>query len=133
LSFGDFHTAIRILNHSYVVDRIFCCHLQRKPHRYHASNTVETPRLKDLDKAIRASDQWFLDYVEDATTDMLNDVIDFDFTDGDHGRLSRTQMLLHLLAHGTYHRGEIGRLLEGAGIDAPRDTLARYWRVTAPD
>jgi len=127
----ELHTAIRILNHTYVVDRIFCCHLQRKPHPYHASSTPETPHLEDLDEGIRASDEWYLAYVENANADTLDEVIDFVFTDGDQGRFSRTQILLHLLVHGTYHRGEIGRLLEGSGIAPPRDTLTRYLRAAA--
>ncbi len=32
------HTVIRILNHTYVVDRIFAAHLTNAPHPYNATN-----------------------------------------------------------------------------------------------
>jgi uncharacterized damage-inducible protein DinB len=38
-------TAILILNHVQIVDRIFAAHLRRKPHRYTASGTADAPPL----------------------------------------------------------------------------------------
>ena len=42
------HTALRTLNHIYVVDRIFRAHLLGEPHGYAQTNTVETPPLGEL-------------------------------------------------------------------------------------
>ena len=41
----------------------------------------------------------------------LREVIEFTFTDGDAGRMSREEMLLHVVSHGAYHRGNIGQVL----------------------
>ncbi len=37
------HTALRILNHCYVVNQIFAGHLTGRPHGYAENNTIETP------------------------------------------------------------------------------------------
>ena len=42
------HTAIRLMNHIYVVDRIFAGHLMGQPHGYTGTNTTETPTLEGL-------------------------------------------------------------------------------------
>jgi uncharacterized damage-inducible protein DinB len=47
------HNAIRILNHTYVVDRIFAANLQRFKHEYTAANTSDTPTLEQLESAIK--------------------------------------------------------------------------------
>ena len=42
------HAALRLLNHIYVVDRIFATHLQGIPHDYSSTNTKATPTLAAL-------------------------------------------------------------------------------------
>ena len=42
------HTAIRTLNHIYVVDRIFRAHMLGEMHTYTATNTSKTPELSAL-------------------------------------------------------------------------------------
>lgn len=46
------HTAIRTLNHIYVVDRIFRAHLLGEKNLYTATNTPETPELGELHFAV---------------------------------------------------------------------------------
>ena len=73
-------TAIRILNHAYVVDRIFASHLQGGDHGYAGTNTAETPTLDQLSSAVRETDRWYLDYVAQASPDALAETIGFTFT-----------------------------------------------------
>src|ERR1700722_1939563 len=91
------HTAIRILNHTYVVDRIFAGNLQRLEHGYTATNTTDTPTLEQLELAVKKSDQWYLEYVSMLEPGALSESIDFTFTDGALGRMSREEMLAHLV------------------------------------
>lgn len=51
--------AIRLLNHTHVVDRIFAAHLDGGTHPFAASNTRQTPTLGALGAAIVQSDQWY--------------------------------------------------------------------------
>jgi uncharacterized damage-inducible protein DinB len=124
------HTAIRILNHTYVVDRIFAGNLQRLEHGYTATNTPDTPTLEQLELALKKSDQWYLEYVSMLEPTALSESIDFTFTDGGLGRMSREEMLAHLVLHGGYHRGAIGRILAQLSITPPRDVFTGFLHVT---
>ena len=48
------HTAIRLMNHIYVVDRIFAGHLTGVAHGYTGTNTTATPTLEELRAAVAA-------------------------------------------------------------------------------
>jgi len=126
------HTAIRILNHTYVVDRIFAANLQRLEHEYTATNTTETPTLEQLDAAVRKSDRWYAEYVANLNSSQLGEVIDFTFTDGAPGRMSREEILTHVALHGGYHRGAIGRIMAQLAITPPRDVFTGYLHSAEP-
>ena len=122
----DRHTAIRLINHYYVVAEIFAAHLRGVRHRYKAAGTVETPSLSDLRAAITASDQWYLNYVQAISPSELSGSVPFTFTDGDKGYMTREEMLTHVVLHGGYHRGEVGRILSQRSVTPPHDTFAVY-------
>ena len=120
------HAAIRLLNHVYVVDRIFAAHLTGAKHGYAGANTADTPRLEDLGEAVAASDRWYVDYVASVSPQDLAETIEFTFTDGLPGRMSREEMLAHVLTHGGYHRGAVGRILSQLSVTVPRDIFTTY-------
>jgi uncharacterized damage-inducible protein DinB len=126
------HTAIRILNHIHVVDRIFRGNLSGQPHGYAATNTPDTPELTELLAAVRETDAWYVEYSCSLSADELAEAIGFTFTDGGHGRMSRAEMLLQVITHGGYHRGAVGRLLADCGIQPPRDIYTRYLHDSEP-
>lgn len=103
--------AIKALSHSYVVDRIFAAHLRGEAHPYTSANPRELPTLEELSAAIRASDREYVDYVAALDRDRLAERIDFEFTDGAPGRMSREEMLMHVITHGIGHRGQISAVM----------------------
>ena len=125
-------TALRLVNHTYVVARIFAAHLQGTLYGYRSDNTEETPALDVLRAAVAASDRWYRDYLLSAAPSDLSENIAFTFTDGDSGFMSREEMLTHVALHAGYHRGEVGRLLWQAGITPPWDTFAVYLHRNEP-
>jgi uncharacterized damage-inducible protein DinB len=120
------HDATRILNHVYVVDRIFEANLLRLPHTYKGLNTPATPALADLHAAVRESDRWLLAYASEVSGVELEEAVDFTFVDGSPGRMSRAEMLMHVVTHGNYHRGAVGRILAQIGVPPQRDTLTVF-------
>jgi uncharacterized damage-inducible protein DinB len=120
------HDAIRILNHVHVVDRIFQANVQARPHSFTSLNTPETPELPALREAVAATDRWYLGYVTTLDESDLGELIDFSFVDGSPGRMSRVEMLMHVLTHGNYHRGAAGRILFQAGLTLPKDSLTVF-------
>jgi len=126
------HALIRLMNHIYVVDRIFAGHLRGEPHGYEATNTPETPALAALRDAVSASDRSYLELVDALTLPQLAQPVAFTFTDGQHGRMTREEMLGHVITHGSYHRGEVGQMLKRLSSAPPRDLFTAYLHRAEP-
>lgn len=132
------HIALRLMNHCLVVNKIFAAHLVGEPHGFPADNTPETPTLDAVRAELAAVDRWYLDYVRTATPSMLFESIPFTFTDGDRGYMTREEMLSHVVTHGGYHRGEVGRVLRQVAastepsLPLPWDTYAVHLHRTEP-
>lgn len=127
------HSAIRVLNHIHVVDRIFVAHLGGTPHAYTATNTPETPTLDELQAAVAETDRWYLDHVRGLTPEKLRERVAFDFTDGGRGCMTREEILAHVVTHGGYHRGAVGQTMRQAGVAPPRDIYTRFLHATEPE
>ena len=126
------HTAIRTLNHIYVVDRIFQAHLSSKQHGYRATNTDATPDFGVLQLAVAETDAWFETYASATAINALSDKVSFRFTDGDTGTMTREEILLHVITHGSYHRGNVGQVLKSISVAPPRDLYTKFLHVREP-
>jgi uncharacterized damage-inducible protein DinB len=127
------HAAIRIFNHTWVVDRIFAAHLTGSTHGHEDTNTTDTPTLDALRAQVEASDRWYVDYAGSLAPAQLSEAITFRFTDGGSGRMTREEMLIHVTLHGGYHRGAIGRILAQLSIAPPRDIFTAYLHRAEPE
>jgi uncharacterized damage-inducible protein DinB len=120
------------LSHSYVVDRIFAAHLRRRAHAYTSANLAELPALEALSADIRESDREYLDYVAGLDRSDLAEQIDFTFTDGALGRMSREEMLMHVVTHGVGHRGQVSAVMLLNSLPVPRDGFTTYLHEAEP-
>ncbi len=126
------HNVMRILNHIYVVDRIFAAHLTGTGHGYTGTNTPDTPALGALREAVKDSDKWYVKYSAQLDADQLAQAIEFTFTDGKPGRMTREEMLAHVVTHGGYHRGAVGRILSQLAIQPPAEVFTGFLHQTQP-
>jgi uncharacterized damage-inducible protein DinB len=129
---GELRTMVRTLNHIHVVDRIFAAHLRGEAHGYDGTNTTETPTQAALRASVAEVDAWYVEYTRALSPEQLAEVLDFRFTDGDGGRMSREEILAHVATHGSYHRGEVGRLLKNTPTPPPRDLFTKFLHDTEP-
>lgn len=118
--------AIKALSHSYIVDRIFAAHLRGRAHAYTSPNSSELPTLAALSADMRKSDQEYVDYVSTLDRDQLAESIDFAFTDGAPGRMSREEMLMHVITHGVGHRGQVSALMLLNSLPAAKDGFTTF-------
>lgn len=118
--------AIRALSHTYVVDRIFAAHLRRDAHTYPSANLSEMPTLEALSADLRRSDQEYIDYVSTLDLAQLAERIDFAFTDGAPGRMSRGEMLMHVVTHGAGHRGQVSAVMLLNSVPPAKDGFTTY-------
>ncbi len=124
------HAAIRTLNHIFVVDEIFRAHLLGVAHGHLATNTEATPELGALQFSVAELDAWFMDYAAGVSDQQLSERIAFSFTDGDTGTMTREEMLLHVITHGAYHRGNVGQVLKSIAIAPPRDLYTKFLHIS---
>jgi len=118
--------AIKALSHTYVVDRIFAAHLRREAHDYASANPGELPALDSLSADIRTTDREYVDYVSALDREQLAEQIDFAFTDGAPGRMSREEMLMHVITHGVGHRGQVSAVMLLNSVPPAKDGLTTY-------
>ncbi len=126
------HTAMRLLNHIHVVDQIFIANLTGKAHAFTVTNTEATPTIDDLSWAQQETNAWLIDYAQTLDAIDIQKPVAFMFTDGDKGSMSRSEMLTHIIAHGTYHRGAVGRILSARSVAAPRDLFTKFLHESEP-
>lgn len=123
---------IRILNHTTVVDSLFISRILGEPEKYNADNTEETPTLSELGDIMKQNDSWLVHFTESVTPEELSRNVSFKFVDGDSGQLTVEEILLHLLTHGSNHRGMASRVLAANSLERPKDTFTRYLHQTEP-
>lgn len=117
---------LRVLDHIHVVDRIFQHHLQGIPHSFKAPRSEKLPELHALANSMREIDDWYTSYVGRLTEEDLDQAVDFVFTSGKPARMRRSEIILHVCLHGTYHRGNAGAVLQLKGIKPSRDSITDY-------
>ena len=116
-----------------IVEELFRARLLGNEAPHHATNTEVVPTLDELDVRLMLSNEWFLHYVGESPSEMLNDKISFQFVDGKQGRLTRLETLFHIVNHGTYHRGAIGHALDLAKAVRPADTFTVFIHAVEPE
>jgi uncharacterized damage-inducible protein DinB len=88
--------------------------------------------LQALGAAMRALDAWYIDHVAGLGAQSLQERVRFTFTDGDAGLMTREEILLHVITHGGYHRGQAGQVMRGASVAPPRDLYTRFLHSSEP-
>lgn len=118
-----FGSLIRTLNHSYAMDYVWQCHLLGKPHGLTTRNPEHCPEIEELAGSQRGMDQWYVNYADSTTENELAEIVEFEFIGGGLGRMSRRDILLHVVNHSTYHRGHAADILYHLDIFPPTTDL----------
>lgn len=127
---GMLHT----LNHNLIVDKIWRGHLENKPHGFTARVSKDVPGLPQLRAAQAELNAWYIDYADHLSDAKYDEMIAFKYVDGGPGRLSRGEMMLHIVNHKTYHRGFVGELMfQVPGQRAPTIDLPVFLRDAPPE
>lgn len=115
-----------------MVDSLFISRIAGTQEQFAADNTVETPSFSELRERMKENDSWLVTFAESVPLNELDRVISFRFSDGDVGQLSIDEILLHLLTHGSNHRGMASRTLATQGLERPKDTFTRFLHEQEP-
>ena len=117
------------LDHTSLVDQIFKARILGEAPPFESVVSARVPALDDLRRTMAETDAWYVDYVGSATPADLDEVLTFTYVaDGEPGRMTKGEMLGHVLTHANSHRGQIGELLGRLGVDGPPDMLTTFLR-----
>jgi uncharacterized damage-inducible protein DinB len=119
------------LNHTYVVDLIWQAHIEGRKHGIAALNTVTHADIHSLWQAQQAMDDWYIDWARAQTDSSLAAEKEFELIGGNAGRMSSAEMLLHVVNHGSYHRGFVSDLLTQIPAKRPNVDFPVYKRMLA--
>ena len=122
---------LRILDHMHAVDRIFQHHLQGLPHAFKAARSEKMPGFQVLANSVQETGDWYASYVSGLTDEELDQPVDFVFTSGKQARMRRSEIILHVCLHGSYHRGNAGAVLQLKGMTPGRDGLTDFLESAA--
>jgi uncharacterized damage-inducible protein DinB len=117
-------------DHTSRVDQVFKAHLRGVEHGLAAVVASEFPDLDALAARLAETDAWYINYAKRVSRAELDTVVEFTFLDGDAGRMTRSEMLAHVVTHGASHRGAIGKMLETMGVRGAPDMVTTFSRQT---
>ena len=126
-----FKNMVHMLNHNYVIDRIFQAHLEGRAHGYTARNTPDHPPLAELWQQQRAIDAWYIATYDAMPIAQFDETIRFTFVGGGEGAMTRGEILQHIVNHTSYHRGFVAEMIYGLGLRAPTTDLPVFLRDVA--
>ncbi len=117
-------------DHTANVDRVFKARLTGEAPDVTSTVATRWPDLDALTASMAQTDAWYLDYVRAITPSELDETVTFSFVDdGAPGRMTRGDMLAHVITHGASHRGAIGKTLEGLGVRGASDMVTTFRRM----
>ena len=123
-----------VLGHVCVVSLIWKAHLTGQEHGFKARAFEHSPVLAELQNRQSQVDRWYVEFAASQSAESLTKDIRFTFVDGGPGVMAMDEMLLHVVNHGTYHRGYVAAMLYDFGVRPPTMDLPVYVRNSrAPD
>jgi uncharacterized damage-inducible protein DinB len=126
-----FRNMVHMLNHNYVIDRMFQAHLEGRKHGYTARNTPDHPPLQDLWRAQEQVDAWYVAWSDRLTAAAADEKVSFEYVGGGEGVMTRGEILLHIVNHTSYHRGFVADLFFQVPARPPTTDLTVFLRDVA--
>ncbi|HUC65357.1 MAG TPA: DinB family protein [Stellaceae bacterium] len=121
-----FKTIVGTLNHIYVVDLIWQAHLEGREHGLKARNMLLHPELPALRAAQQKMNEWIIDWAAAQSEGSLDEDVPFTFVNGTRASMKRGEMFLHLVTHGSYHRGWVAEMFFEADARPPQPDLSVF-------
>lgn len=123
-----FGSLLRTLNHVYCMDQVWKAHLLGEQHGFTSRNPEACPAFDALRHAQAEIDDWYVRYAESLDERACDEVVHFTFIGGGEGAMRRGDILLHVVNHGTYHRGHVATMMYGLSVPPPTTDLPVYLR-----
>jgi uncharacterized damage-inducible protein DinB len=106
---GPLGGILGMLGHIHVVGLIWKAHLTGESHGFESRNFDQPRPLAELAPMQAAQDRWYIDFADREPDERLARTIHFSFVGGGPGTMRAADMLMHVVTHGSYHRGLLRR------------------------
>ena len=73
-------------------------------------------------------DRWYVEFVDACPDEDLAKVVHFEFVGGGQGAMTREQIVLHVVNHGSYHRGFVSDMMYQVPFVPPANDLPVFLR-----
>jgi uncharacterized damage-inducible protein DinB len=123
-----FKNIVHTLNHNHVIALIWQAHLEGRSHGFEARNTKDHPPLAELRAAQQALDAWYVKWADALTENALREEVSFTLIGGNRGVMTRSEILLHIVNHSTYHRGFVADMFYQVPARPPTTDLPVFLR-----
>ena len=124
-----FGSILGTLNHVHAMDLVWQANLEGRPHGMTTRNPGDSQGLDELTLTQHEINRWYQQYADNLSSSAATDAVRFTFIGGEPGKMTREAMLLHVLNHGTYHRGHVADMLYGMGYQPPTTDLPVFLRT----
>jgi uncharacterized damage-inducible protein DinB len=125
---SSFKSLFDTLNHVYLAELVWLKRVQGDPD----VKLAELPRPPDLSalaQAWPAVHQTWIDWAGPLSTGDLQETLILRTAQGAELQVPLWQIVLHLVNHGSYHRGQLATMLRQAGIKPPGTDLMAFYRT----
>ncbi len=126
-----FGSLMATAQHVYEMDTVWQAHLMSSQHEINSRVPNHLLLVNELSDRQRKIDKWFETFANQCST--FEEPIFFKFIDGGRGKMTPLEMLLHLVNHGTYHRGHIAQMLYSSGVTPPATDFPVFIRDCGGD
>jgi uncharacterized damage-inducible protein DinB len=109
------------------MDYVWQSHLLGKPHGLTSRNPEHCPDIEDLATSQRDIDRWYVECADSLSDKDLDGLTEFEFIGGDRGSMIRSDILLHVVNHSTYHRGHAADILYTIDVPPPLEERVVRW------
>jgi len=125
---GLFKNMLHMLNHNYVIDRIFQAHLEGREHGYTARNTPDYPPFAELWRQQQQVDAWYVEQYDAYSPARLGETVRFTYVGGGEGAMTRAEILQQVVNHTSYHRGFVAEMIYRVPVTPPTTDFTVFVR-----
>ncbi len=126
-----FKNMINTLNHLHVVDLIWQAHLEGRDHGIAALGTVLHSNPFELWRAQQAIDAWYVAWSDALSEAAAEETVSFILIGGNRGQMRRSDIILHVVNHTSYHRGFVADMFYQIPARPPLTDLPIFLREIA--
>jgi len=124
---NSFHSMLGTLSHVYLAEWLWLKRVQGEQNTQMA-DLESPPGTEVLGQVWRGLHQMWLDWAGSLHPDDWPNLSTYRNSKGDEFSTPYWQIVLHLVNHGSYHRGQVATMLRQSGITPPGTDLVAFYR-----